>query len=82
MLQGEPRKQKKDAPGVQKWNKGPRRKTADTAREEEAILHDLQEIHEASNRKMRSQVCEWAVGNEWMDTGRFGHRLSGRRSCL
>jgi hypothetical protein len=21
-----------------------------------------------SNRKARSQVCEWAVGNEWLDT--------------
>jgi hypothetical protein len=42
-----------------KRNKGSRCKTADTAKEGEDILHDLQEIKKAANQKAGSQVYKW-----------------------
>jgi hypothetical protein len=56
-----------EGPGMQQWNKGPRRKTAATSEEGGNIQQDLQKDCRAENRKTNSRVFNWAAGNEWPD---------------
>jgi hypothetical protein len=58
------REEATEGPGMQQWNKGPRRKTAATAEEGEAIQQDLQEHHRAGDRKVNSLMFGWVTGSE------------------
>jgi hypothetical protein len=53
-----------EGPGMQQWNKGPRRKTAATSEEGEDIRQDLQEDRRAGDRKANSRVFDWPTGSE------------------
>jgi hypothetical protein len=53
-----------ERPGTQEWNKGPRRKKADTSEEGEDIRQDFQEDRRDENRKAYSRIFDWAIGSD------------------